>query len=349
MRTSVNYDVSGGVVLHVRGFIGGFEVVDDEIRVEPNEYPAFTSEDDPVLRRTWHELYEKTYKVGSHTVHAAVLNRETETDEVTVIGMNWGGHFQHPLAHRELAYTVRTNPDRRFLVFDHLGVGSSEPLPRSAAKELAKSGRFTEYGSIILSGIKSILKDFDRVHFEGNSLGGLAVMEIASQHDEPAGNVLVYDAPGSLPLGFMGVYKAFVTKERKHAQRYLAESLDEASAIEQARVNSSVNFLRMTGSLLARGRLLTQFVRMPQALGHERLGEAVEATLPNVAGRFTFLSPEFSELNSVEAVRRILQSVAESDARHPGTELRHVTFNGTHAFAQGSPSVVAAVKRQATE
>jgi pimeloyl-ACP methyl ester carboxylesterase len=347
----IQYDLTQGIYLNRLRFDDGgvVEIKNVPEFVSPAVFPSFTSSDDRILEQTTSEINHGYMggKKAFQQVHYVVLNQKAETDNITVLGMNWGAYTRNDHAKRELAYLVRENPDKRFLVYDNPHMGLSENMPRETAIDIAKSGRFTKMAGHILKGIGSALDDYEQVDFAGRSQGGLVVLEMAAQHDKtPIGTVLVHDAPGSRQMTPSELYDRFVRKEGAHAAAYVeAASLDMTGVEHQRQTNSMKSLARSVARLTLRGGLLTQFVQLPTGFMQGKLQESIAAALPNVKEKLCYISPAYSELNRPEDVFMAL-AWAVHDAE-PSCEVEQVIYNGTHAFAQGTPAAAVALEKQA--
>lgn len=272
-------------------------------------------------------------------VHHALLNDETEDPDITLVSLQWAGRFQDKGTQEGLAELLAANPNRRFLVYDNLGYGQSDAMPKTAAKELARTGRFDVYAEIVYGALSSIIKDHDKLDILGHSEGGLIGTELVPLA-EGARSVVVFDPP-STPRTLRSLFNRFTSLEKAHGHEYLKAL--ERSGLEMPEWDLSTGqILKFIAWDLVTGRIAIQN-REARAMSVGAYRDALTNALPYIAERYIFLSPDQSEMNSPDFIRVMISKAARNANKLPEI-VDQVTFNGTHAFAYGNPRGLTAVE-----
>ncbi|HEY4964280.1 MAG TPA: alpha/beta hydrolase [Candidatus Saccharimonadales bacterium] len=339
----VNYDISSGLD------VSHFSLVDPRSyrRISiPGEQLMPTTVDDGVAERVVVDVYAKDRISGSidSRVHYTLLNRGVDDPGITLISLQIGGSFQDQGFQDNVAELIRANPSRRFLVFDNLGYGRSDPLAKSAARELVRTGRFDIYAETVHKVLSSVIEDYDYLDIIGRSEGGLIGTEMIL-HTEGARNVVVFDPP-STPMPLRKLFTKFAVLEKAHGEAYL-EALSQAGFEKPEWDLSREQIAKMLITDLIFGRTAIQF-RDGRTMAKGKYGDILSEALPLIANRYTFLSPQQSEMNTPQFIRQMIINSANK-ASQPPNELEHVVFNGTHAFAYGNSRALPTLETQASE
>lgn len=365
----LDYDLRWGVEVLSHCFTpetcGDWQEPQHSTFIPPEAYATPPQPIDPDVMAIRKTLLDSPFYMGGpkgQRIGFSVLGEDAPTDEATAFFFHWRG-CRNEGAVLETASIMRRNPGMRLVIADPPGCGLSDPLPRPAIREVARSGRHTIVAEAVLAGIESPLRDF-QVSMRGRSEGGLVALEAAALYPEPVKAVSVLDSPGSRSLGIgeesriaaihavrllRGMHEYFFTREGRHSVAYAKlPGLDPAAAAERAALLTNKEIARQAVELIRARQLLAQIVYLPLSMARGKLGEAVEAALPNVTDNLTYVSPVFSELNHPRDVRDMLaRAVGQTGPGKTPKVVRQLLVNGTHAFGTSTPTAIAEVEEHA--
>lgn len=262
-----------------------------------------------------------------------------DSGNIIMVTMGWGGDFRTDVALAELGHIAGNNPKHAILVINNPGKGRSEPIPRSAMKEMKKSGSFMPYGEIIANDIERVLADFSLIRGTGYSMGGRALIGAATSSDTGFEFLSVTDPPGSHRLGLAGIADRFMIKEGEHTKHYLNECKNNTGKKAQMENDKKTLESILQMSLRAIGQTL---ISQPIAMGKGGLYADLEklAKSGNVS-TLQINSPEFSELNNPDDIMKILEDIAQIK---PELNIRQVMINGnTHSMVAGGNTHVSGI------
>lgn len=363
----IDYDLTDGVEILSRCFTPDTCGQEDELEpfafVPPEQYNTPPTATDPDVV-TIRELFANPYKGGprGRQVAYSILGDESESDEITVLFMNWGRCRDESMI-REIAGILRMNPGMRLLVSDHPNTGQSDPLPRAASKEVARSGRHTAFAEVVLGGLASAFKDYVPT-IRARSEGGLVGLEVTAQLEQPVKAISIFDSPGSRELRvgeksniasleaialLRGMGRYFLGGEADHARAYASvPGFDPEAARMRSEGISHAEVAKSVARLILEKRFMTQIIRLPLSMARGKLGEAIGDAMPNVTDNITFISPIYSELNRPGDVKAVFDKVvAETDPSDLPGVVRQLIINGTHAFGTSTPDALTVVENHA--
>lgn len=279
----------------------------------------------------------KVYRqhVGGVAVEAALYHSPVGDGALKTMMMGWGGNFRAPVARLEMAEVARQNPGTDILILNNPGSGASDNVPKSAMKQMQKSGSFDAYSEITSGAIKPFTTQYDHVNMYGHSMGARNTIAAAGKLDRPVDYISVTDPPGSRRMSIPELTDSFVAKEGQHQANYKKrtdnklslrlqngydqnfETPEEQAETVQYQLQKYLGLIQQAKTMAPAG--LKGDLEQMAASGNVKMAQVN--------------SPEFSELNLPDDMRRMIAELALS---FTGTHFRQVVLRGqTHSVNAG--------------
>ena len=87
--------------------------------------------------------------IGGAVVEAAIVSGNPDSKSISGVYYGWGGNFRHPHAQQEAMALAWADPDRALVFFNGPSIGNSGNLPKSAQREIAKTGSYLPLGEYL--------------------------------------------------------------------------------------------------------------------------------------------------------------------------------------------------------
>lgn len=271
-----------------------------------------------------------------HTAEAGI-------GKLTVYQYPWSGYTDSLPATSEMAAYAAAMPTHTILAIDNPATGRSDPLPRSVAHKIGKTGSYLPYAEIMISTLRKVLEDYDEINFSGASQGARRAIACAAFMgmclDLTTNDLRVIDPVGSHKQSLRELAKGFMVDMAGNSRRYVEASTDTAAAERQKRHDSPTRVAAGLWDLIRRHGVADQFLHQPRALAQDGLEADLRKAFPYITDTLAITSPELSELTRPGDVRHILQEVSRFGSGPQHIEYR--VLNGqTHALFAGHPGTL---------
>lgn len=314
------YSAEGGVLL-TREVLGNNVTQLDPIFIPKEKF-------DPPDLKPGHERQSMTYSEDG-ALGVEILNGES--DRLVISAPAWGGSFESPITRLENRSLASCLGDTGIVSYNMPGHGdtfASVPWPSYVRKGLHE-GSFLQAGRYVGNFLAQETYTNDNIDVVGFSTGGRVALGIAGALHSPIGNIVLFDPPGSERMSYKQFAQQYRVKEGEHSVQYRQESTD--TRLQRLIAQSTRHTRQGILTNIRNGSLIDYYVREPAALARGQLEADLKQANLHPVKRLVFISPEQSELNNVDTVRRILHRTAK---KHPNTTVEHMRFSGTHAFTR---------------
>lgn len=265
--------------------------------------------------------------VGRVGIEAAIVcaGDPNKAKDLHVLLYGWGGDFRHPNAQREAVALTRENSDAAFLLLNAPGTGNSSVLPRSAQKEMKRTGSYLPLGEHMGPVIDHLAQNYDQLLVGGHSLGAREATAAIAHMERQPDKARLNDPVGTQKLGLRALMKRFVLDEGRHNAKY-----DKALAVPTAKGLGLERLPQVMPSPrnvhdLDPGNGVVCSVEAPTNGWKQQLlvdpfvlaGEGFEGDLrqaaPNVKRSIDIIVPELSALTNVRDVQEIVGRLRSLD------------------------------------
>jgi pimeloyl-ACP methyl ester carboxylesterase len=277
--------------------------------------------------------------LGSTALEWRRIRSATDTDTVNIMLMGWAGDNDNPITQDALRYHAAYNPGADIIHINNPAHGNTTKLPLRNSLSIAHSGHFAPQGEMQAELISTALEEYEHVNIAGHSYGGRQAIALTSALERPVDNLHLLDPPGSRKLGIVGLTKAFLSLEGKHAGLYGKHAPDQAAAAIQ-HLGDSTGFQDLQ-SLLKRHGIIDQFMMQTLAMSAGGLEHDMSLAAQNVRSTIKFTSPALSELNYATDVSAILERVATV----ANTIQHDIVLRQTHSMIASNPNILAYVQK----
>jgi len=303
-----DYGFSRGIEIDVNNFpMNGHASGGGRLRVSPEELSAvLKAGSDPESDAKVAEAMSSPRiirGIGGVGLEVAVLN--TGADSVMGVSYGWGGNVRHPVAVNEAKALAAQYPDKELIFMNPFGTGRSDNLPRSAAKDLRRTGHYSGGFGEIVGSVYDEVAEGRPIHLRGHSLGARTVFGATPYMGKSPETVIVNDPTGTRKMSLAGIALGFVVKEGRHLGRYLEAGFDQdVTELQKNPVASSI-WDTKDGT---KGGWRQQFLVDPSGLSKDGFGHDLLVAAPNVQRLIRVISPELSALNNPEDIYRIMKA-----------------------------------------
>lgn len=315
----------------------------EEMRKLATEPYADRSHVERVINQVEHPRYVRSF--GRTAFEAAVLGNP-DAKELTAVFYGWGGNFRAPLAQAEVVALTAANPDKAFLVVNGPGIGNSSSLPKTAQREIRKTGSYDALGEVLAPVMDHIGQDYDAVTVGGHSLGARTATAVAAHMERKPDELRPHDPTGTRKMSLGGIAARFFAGEGREDIRYKAVSpmpkLSEAGLTklpledpQEVEFASGVTFtpgelMRPFEKPSGMAGLAQQFLVDPSGLKRDAFEGDLRAAVPNVLHKVELLVPDMSHLNDWQEVVRIVGRLRDVQNRTAEVNVRTIVGH-THA------------------
>lgn len=281
------------------------------------------------------ELKVYRQSIGGTAVEAALYHSPTGNGTLKTMMMGWGGNFRAPVARLEMAEVARQNPGTDILILNNPGSGASDNISKNAMKQMQRTGSFDAYSEITSGVIKPFAKQYDHVNMYGHSMGARNTIAAAGKLDLPVDYISVTDPPGSRRMSIPELTKGFVVKEGQHQAEYKKRTDNKLSLRLQNGYDQNFETAKeQSETVQYQLQKYLGLIQQAKTMAPAGLKGDLEqmASSGNVKSA-QINSPEFSELNRPEDMRRLIANLALT---FPDVHFRQVLLRDqTHSVNAG--------------
>lgn len=277
-----------------------------------------------------YEYRDTEGRAKTGTVTYSLFNQQGTSPNLTLVLLGWRSDYLREHSARGLAGLALADPEQRYIVVNHMGRGTSSPLPPSASWEMARNRSYLPAGAFLAQALSrsGIFKDAEAVNVLGESEGHrLGTAFIAHAGDTPIHRATMVDGPGLDGRSFGQLVQALKRERREHVPGFAAAHPDEYSRDLLLRLSTSGLKEIFSNGVL---RAIQEAILHPLAMTRKGLEHDTVAALPNITKSLTVISPEASELTSHRITGAFLEGIAH---RREGPIIHHRTVPGiTHTI-----------------
>ena len=275
-------------------------------------------------------------------------------DKLQVVLYGWGGNFRHPNALREAITMTYNDPNAAYMVMNMPGVGNSGMLPKSARKEIRKTGSYDSLGEYTGPVLDYVSEDYDYIVVGGHSLGARVATSSVSHMDSKVDELRLFDPVGLRKMGIVALGANFIGKEGVELTRYGKKSLSPSAKElgleflqrEDPRVIEEVGKLSGESSVEfapPKQGWRQQFLTDTFALSKDGFAEDLLRAAPNVRREISIFTPEGSHLTNMRNIAHIV-GIVNGDPRSTAAEARLFGILDRHTHnVMNVPAVLALI------